>query len=227
MSLIFAFGIFNGILPQRKQIFTHELTFIVVLVNGVNCFNSLFSISSVRTSWPSSQPGLLHSVTAILSAAACSHFPLYPGRKDLHVAPNAVLPVFSLSNSSLFPAKDHRVQPPFSSPLPGLCLGSSSDCPKPAGKDKAPYDSFMGQQGEVGAGEDRALQGSCVWAGYNLALSVRLLAARGRQHCYLGRAHRWAVSTGGCLHAPAGPGEPKLPAPGEQPSQKSNSLTFP
>lgn len=89
----------------------------------------------------------------------------------------------------------------------------------------------MGRQGEVGAGEDRALRGSCIWAGYNLALSVRLLAARGRQHRYLARAHRRAVSTGGrvlsCLHAPAGPGELKLPAPGEQPSQKSNSLAFP
>lgn len=170
-------------------------------------------------------------MTAILSAAACSHFPLYPGREELHVSPNSVLLVFSLSCSSLFPAKDHWVRPSSSSPLPGLRLGSSSDCPKPAGKDKAPYDSLTGWQGGGGDGENCAVQGICVWAGYSLALSVCLLAARGQQHCYLGRAHRWAVSTGGCVlsccHAPEGPGEPNLPALGKQPSQKSNSLTFP
>lgn len=99
-------------------------------------------------------------MTAILSAAACSHFPLYPGREELHVAPNSVLLVFSLSCSSLFPAKDHWVRPSSSSPLPRLCLGSSSDCPKPAGKDKAPYDSLTGWQGGGGGWRELCCPGN-------------------------------------------------------------------
>lgn len=63
-------------------------------------------------------------------------------------------------------------------------------------------------KGEVGAGEDRALRGSCVWASCNLALSVHLLAARDGGHRCQGRARRRAESARGrvlsCRSAPTG-----------------------
>lgn len=103
-------------------------------------------------------------------------------------------------------------------PCQGCALAAVQIAPNLLARTRLHMTASWGGRGEVGDGENCAVQGICVWAGYSLALSVCLLAARGQQHCYLGRAHRWAVSTGGCVlsccHAPEGPGEPNLPAPG-------------